>query len=644
MGYIRALFVLLFFISSSYTYCQIRLPRLISDGMVLQRETKTNIWGWAAPAEKITLTFNNQIYNASADQNGNWAILLPPQPAGGPYEITLSASNRITLKNILFGDVWICSGQSNMELPMERVSDKYAAIIAKADNPHIRQFEVPDTYNFNGPNKDLENGRWLSVNPKDVLKFSAVAYFFANEIYTKYHVPIGLINTALGGSPAEAWLSEEAVKNFPIHYNQAQKFKDTNLIAEIESANRKINNNWYSLLNSTDEGLKQKWSKPELNDSNWGQMNIPGYWADNKLGEVNGSVWFRKEIDLPKGVAEKPAKLLLGRIVDADSVFINGVYVGSTGYQYPPRKYTLPVSVLKEGKNIIAVRLISQSGKGGFVLDKPYKLVIGQDSIDLKGSWKYKLGATMKPLPGQTTVRWQPTGLFNAMIAPLVNYPIKGVIWYQGESNTENPATYANLMQTLIQDWRMHWNQGNFPFLFVQLANFMEPRDKPAESNWAALRQAQLNTLAVSNTGMAVAIDAGEWNDIHPLNKETVGKRLAWQALHLAYGNKKVLASGPLFKSVKKDGNKLIITFTNTGSGLMALGNTELKHFAIAGSDKQFVWAKAKIKGKRVIVWHEAIANPIAVRYAWADNPQGANLYNKELLPASPFEATIKRK
>ncbi|MDQ4140061.1 MAG: beta galactosidase jelly roll domain-containing protein, partial [Bacteroidota bacterium] len=490
--------------------------------------------------------------------------------------------------------------------------------------------------------KDVEARQWISVNQKDIFKFSAVAYFFANEIYSKHKIPIGLINSALGGSPAEAWISEEALKKFPAHYNEVQNFKNQNLITEIENSNRTITNNWYSQLNRTDAGLKNNWRNPTLNDADWAQMTIPGYWADKGLGEVNGVFWFRREVNVPKTLAGQPAKLLLGRIVDADSVFINGVFAGTTSYQYPPRKYPLPATILKEGKNVVTVRLINQSGKGGFVPDKPYKLILGKDSIDLTGPWKYKLGAKMEPLPGQTTIRWKPVGLFNAMIAPLLNFPIKGVIWYQGESNTSNSAGYTALMQTLIQDWRTRWNQGNFPFIFVQLANFMEAKNQPAESNWAALRQEQLNTLAVPNTGMAVAIDAGEWNDIHPLNKQTVGKRLALQALNLAYGDKKVIPSGPLYHSMRREGNKLILSFTHTGGGLIALGGKELKYFAIAGKDKKFVWAKAQIKGNQVIVWQDTITDPITVRYAWADNPKGANLYNKEQLPASPFEATVE--
>jgi len=373
-----------------------------------------------------------------------------------------------------------------------------------------------------------------------------------------------------------------------------------------------------------------------LSTDGWRRMNVPGYWAATELGAVNGVVWFRKDVEVPASMIGKPAELNLGRIVDADSVFINGVFVGTTSYQYPPRWYSLPPNVLKAGPNTVVVRVISNIGKGGFVLDKPYQIVCEGGTIDLKGPWLYRLGARMEPLASQTFIRWKPLGLFNAMLAPLLNYAIKGVIWYQGESNAERPIEYRDLFPAVIRDWRAKWNQGDFPFLFVQLPNFMEAKDQPSESNWALLREAQLRTLSLPRTGMAVAIDIGEWNDIHPLNKKDVGKRLALAAQKVAYADDKVVYSGPIYQSMKVDGDKIIIAFTNTGSGLVARGE-ELKTFAIAGSDKRFVWAKAKIENNRVVVWSEMVSNPVAVRYAWADNPEGANLYNAEGLPASPF-------
>lgn len=616
---------------------QIRLPRLISSGMVLQRDAELKIWGWSSANEAITLSFKEKIYTAKADGAGNWIINLPKQKAGGPFAMQLKGNNEITLHDILIGDVWVCSGQSNMELWMGRLKYTYADEIASANNPNIRQFLVTDKYDFNQQKKDLEQGSWLPVNQKSIAEFSGVAYFFAKEIYATYKVPVGLINAALGGSPAEAWISEEALKKFPAYYNEAQKFKDQQLIQQIEKKDKYISSTWYNYLDQFDEGHQQNWSTPNYNDTGWKQMNIPGYWADIDAGNFNGAVWFRKEIIVPASMTGKPAKLELGRIVDADSVFINGQFVGSTGYQYPPRRYELPSTILKEGNNSIVVRVVSNSGKGGFVPDKQYELTTATDTIDLKGSWKYHTGITLQPLPGPTFIRWKPTGLYNAMIAPLTNYAIKGALWYQGESNADRPGDYANLMQTLIEDWRAKWQQGNFPFLYVQLANFMEAKPLPQESSWAALRQQQLNNLSIPNTAMAVIIDIGKWNDIHPENKKDVGHRLALLARKNVYGEKSLVASGPVYQSMKVNGNKVVLSFNNTGSGLVAKNSNELKQFSIAGLDKKFVWAKAIIKGNTVIVWSYEINNPVTVKYAWADNPEGANLYNREGLPASPF-------
>ena len=629
---------------SQAVFCQVKLPLLISDGMVLQRDANIKVWGWASDGEKITINFDGKTYNATAGANGKWAVMLSELKAGGPYSMDINASNHITLTNILIGDVWVCSGQSNMELPMNRVKYRYPDVIANADNPHIRQFIVPHIYDFQEPKEDFKSGSWVSANPKSVLEFTAVGYFFAKELYEKYHVPIGLINASLGGSPAEAWMSEDALKAFPEYLETAKKFKDSNYINQIMAKDKAVNDAWYSRIQQFDKGLEKgqkPWFDVNYDAPEWATMNVPGYWADCNLGNVNGVVWFIKEVNVPASMTGQPAKLWLGRIVDGDFTYVNGKLVGSVSYQYPPRIYDIPSDLLKAGKNVIVVRVINNSGRGGFVPDKPYQLSAAGQTIDLKGRWQYKLGTTMGTLPGKTFIEWQPLGLYNGMIAPLLNYKIKGVIWYQGESNTAKPREYQKLFSALIADWRGKWIQGDFPFLYVQLANFMEVKTQPSESGWAELRDAQLKTLAVPNTGMAVIIDLGEWNDIHPLNKEDVGKRLALAAQKTAYGDEKVVYSGPIYQSMKIEGNKIILTFANTGSGLTAKGDGELKYFAIAGADKKFVWAKAKIEDNKIVVWNDQLANPVAVRYAWADNPEGANLYNKEGLPASPFRADL---
>ena len=635
----KPIFVFSFLISIT-AYSQVRLPKLISDGMVLQRDADVNIWGWASKNENISIHFIDSTYNTTADSNGEWNVLLSKLKAGGPYEMQINAGNAITINDIMIGDVWVCSGQSNMEHTMRSVSWIYENDIENSKNEYIREFNVPQRYNFNKPQKDLEAGSWKIANPENILGFSSVAYFFTKELYDKYKIPIGLINTSLGGSPAEAWMSEEALKEFPEYYKEAQRFKDNTLIKQIKNQDNTRIQAWYRLLRQKDEGYKdpQKiWYDPDLNTSDWATMKIPVYWSDTELGQVNGVVWFRKKVNIPSPIVGKQAKLILGRIVDADSVFINGKFIGTTSYQYPPRRYDIPSDLLKEGENSIVVRVINNAGRGGFVLDKPYEIKAGDVTIALKGDWKYRLGAKMKPLASQTFIRWKPLGLYNAMISPLLNYRIKGVIWYQGESNADKPIEYRRLFPAVIRDWRNNWGEGDFPFLFVQLPNFMEMQNQPTESNWALIREAQLKTLSQVNTGMAVTIDIGEWNDIHPLDKKDVGKRLALSAQKVAYGDETVAYSGPIYKSMNIDGNKIILTFTNIGSGLIAKGGGELKYFAIAGADKHFVWAKAKIENNKVVVWNDEIANPVAVRYAWANNPEGANLFNKEGLPASPF-------
>ncbi len=632
------LILIVFFFSSGIVsvFGQVKLPRLISDGMVLQRNSDIKIWGWASKEEPISISFLGEKYNTVADSKGNWSVSLENLPVGGPFSMEISGSNKIILNDIYIGDVWLASGQSNMELPMYRVAPLYSEEIATASNEAIRFFEVPKTYNFSEAKKELEGGEWKPVAANTIEQFSAVAYFFAKDLYEEYHIPIGIINSALGGSPAEAWISKESLKKFPEHYREALKFQDAAVIDSIEKADQTRSGKWYSEIQKKDTGLAQNWKAPDIDDSSWRTMNIPGYWADTELGPKNGVVWFRKNIHLPEDWEQQSAKLLLGRIVDADSVFVNGTFVGNTTYQYPPRRYEIPQGILKSGENTISIRIINESGRGGFVPDKEYKIISEGNEIDLTGTWKFKLGVELPRLLGPTFIRWKPMGLYNAMINPLTNYSLKGVIWYQGESNADTPWKYEALMTTLIQDWRKRWDQEELPFLYVQLANFLESSDEPGDSNWARLREAQLKTLSVPNTGMAVAIDVGEWNDIHPLNKKSVGQRLARAAKKVAY-NEDIVSSGPLFDSFSKEGDSIVISFKNTGEGLISRDSKTLQSFAIAGEDQEFRWAQAEIRGNKVVVHHPDIKNPVAVRYAWADNPKGANLYNKEGLPASPF-------
>ena len=631
--------LLIYFLQlSSTARAHLKLPKLIADGMVLQRDTEVKIWGWSDPNEKVAVRFIGKIYQTRGSDAGEWEIKISNLQAGGPHQMDIYANDTIIIQDVLVGDVWVCSGQSNMELNLQRARPLYENEIANCENSNIRYFEVPKRYNFKAPQKDLPGGKWISPNPESILSISAVSYFFGLELYKKYHIPIGLINSALGGSPIEAWISEDAIKSFPEHYKEAQRFKNGELINQIEADDTKRAARWYSTLNIEDKGYKSNpsWRNPEVDITDWSTITIPGYWSERDIGNLNGVIWFRKDMQLPPFMIGKRVKLLLGRIVDADSVFVNGQFIGTTGYQYPPRRYEIPPGILKDGRNTIVIRVISTIGNGGFVSDKPYELRAGDETIDLKGEWKYKIGAIMPPLEPQTFVRWKPIGLYNAMMAPLLNFPVKGVIWYQGESNADRPQEYTTLFPAMIHNWREKWQNPDLPFLFVQLPNFMEAKNEPSESNWALLREAQLHAISIPHTGIAVTIDIGEWNDIHPLNKKDVGYRLALAAQKVAYGED-IIYSGPIYQSMKIKGNEAVISFSNTGKGLMAKDNGELSNFSIAGPDKKFFWAKAKIEGDQIIVRNKKVKNPVAVRYAWADNPEGANLYNSAGLPASPF-------
>lgn len=619
-------------------FAQVKLPQIVRDSMILQRDAAVKIWGWASPAEKVTITFNNKKYKTTTAADGNWNILLPPTKAGGPHNITITGKNTITLKEILFGDVWFCSGQSNMVHQLNIHDVTYAKEIAEANNSNIRQFWVPNITNMQTAQNNLPLGYWKSTVGEDIRPFSAVAYFFAKKLYDQYQVPIGIINASWGGTPIEAWTSEEGLKNFDAVINTIQKNKDT---AYINSFNRRsVNNN--QPLQFADAGLsaEKKWYDEAYIPKGWKNINIPGYWEDQGIKDLNGTVWYRREIEIPATMVGKAAKVFLGRIIDADELYINGKRIGSTGYQYPQRRYAIAAGILKAGKNLFVIRVRNDAGKGGFVPDKPYCLFSGNDTVNLKGTWQYKVGEVFVPgtgnLNGGIASHLQPTALYNAMVHPQINYTIKGFCWYQGESNAGKPDEYAALLPALINDWRNKWQLGDLPFLNVQLPGFMDYNYLPSESNWAVLRESQLKALAVPNTAMVVAVDLGEWNDIHPDNKKDVGERLAVAAMKLAY-NENIVHSGPLYQSHTIEGNKIIISFNNTGSGLITNDGEAPAEFAIAGADKKFVWAKTKIEGDKIIVWNDGVANPLYVRYAWADNPVNPNVYNQEGLPASPF-------
>lgn len=595
---------------------KVRLPRLISDRMVLQRDTELKIWGWASPDEKVTVRFRGAYYETEAGQDGKWSVLLPAQKAGGPFIMEV---NEIVIRDILVGDVWLCSGQSNQETPISRLTDMFPEINV-SNNHMIRHYKVP-TQNSVEEVKDEIAGSagWHSGIASDVMNWTALAYFFAQEAYNKYQVPVGMLVSSLGGSAIESWISQEHLKSFP------DLLLDKNALDSMALAKR-------------DKGVGQ-WNLKDWDDSDWQTTVVPGQWRENSI-RARGVVWYRKDFVLPDAMVGRHAKLYMGTLIDSDSVFVNGTFVGTTSYTYPPRKYQIPAGVLCKGKNTIAVKLTSNGGNGGFVADKPYKIVGDAAEVNLTGEWKYKVGLDLNDVRKYTerlkNLRSAGSGLYNGMIYPLRDYRVKGAIWYQGESNAGQPQRYEFYLKALIENWRELWNKPELPFLLVQLPNFMEKSAKPSDSGWARIREAQFKVAKeVPHTALAVTYDVGEWNDIHPLNKKAVAQRLFLGARDIVYGEK-VVSSGPRYESMKIEGNRIILTFTEKGGGLVCKGK-KLAHFAIAGEDRKFVWADAVIRNGKVVVSSKEVAHPVAVRYAWSNNPEDANLCNKEGLLASPF-------
>jgi sialate O-acetylesterase len=623
---------------------------LISDNMVLQRDRKIVVWGWASVNERITVTFAGKQRKTTTAATGRWSVELPPMKAGGPYMMKVSGKNDIVLNGILVGDVWLCAGQSNMVHQLDIHDVTYANDIKNASYPAIRHFKVPTQANLSGVSDDINGGSWQQAVSEEVRPFSAVAYFFAVKIYEKYHVPIGLINASVGGTPIEAWISEEGYREFPEMQEIIAQNKDTAFVKSHSTRFTGIGS-----VANIDKGLtgEKPWYDVNFSPKNWRTINIPGYWEDQGVKDLNGVVWYRREINLPPSMAGQSARVFLGRIIDADKLYINGKEVGSTTYQYPQRRYKVPAGLLVAGKNVFVVRVSNTVGKGGFVPDKPYCIFTDKDTIDLKGTWMYKVGEVYTPRGtgnswdnasrGERRINPQnePTALYNGMIGPFTKYPVKGVLWYQGESNTGRAEEYLKYMEALVNGWREVYAEPELPFIYAQLPNFGDISYLPIESNWAELRESQRKALLVSRTAMTVNIDLGEWNDIHPDNKKDVGERMALAARKIAYGED-IVYSGPLYKDHIVSANRMIISFSHVGSGLIANDGEALDEFVIAGADKKFVRAKAKIEGDNVIVWSDDVREPKYVRYAWADNPDNPNLYNREGLPASPFQTDEK--
>lgn len=618
----------------------ISLPKIFGDNMVLQRDKPVRIWGWAATGEKVTVQFNQQKKNTKADKAGKWEILLAPEEAGGPYQLTVQGKNKLVIQNILVGEVWICSGQSNMEMPIAGWGkiNNYEKEIAAAGYPMIRQFDVPNTVSTSLKD-DISAGEWKQCSPATAAEFSATAYFFARELYNYLKVPIGLINTTWGGTQSEAWTSQQG-------FEQSERFKEIAAIMKsgsIEKLSKDRNEAILANIKKAQGGLDNtnttEWKNSNFDDSQWPLMKLPGVWEERGFPGLDGTAWFRKVITISEADAGKAAVIELAKVDDADETYINGVKVGSTQQWDELRKYTIQAGILKAGKNVVAVRVVDNQGGGGIYGDDiTMRLTISQSVISLAGDWKFRIESIMNKEAGAMGPNDFPGILFNAMINPLLPYTIKGAIWYQGETNAGRAYEYRTAFPLMITDWRQHWKQGDFPFFFVQLSTFgSAAANSNNGSNWAELREVQAMTLSLPHTGMAVTTDIGDPKDIHPKNKQDVGKRLAYIALHDVYG-KPGEYTGPMYQSMNKVGDRIDISFTHTGSGWLVKDKYGyIKGFEIAGADKKFHFAKALINGSKITVWCDEVPQPVAVRYNWADDASEGNLFNKEMLPAAPF-------
>jgi len=613
---------------------------IFADHMLLQRDVKVPVWGRALPGAGVSVSVAEVSASAITKADSTWKALLPPLKPGGPFELRIVSGDTLLIRDVLIGDVWLCSGQSNMEMPVGdwgKVAN-WEQEVKEADYPRIRLFTMdhrPSTYERTG----VAGSGWRICGPRSIATFSAAAWFFGRDLQRRYDVPIGLVQSTWTGSFIESWMSAAALKQYPAYVKdlaRVRKYPRNDSAAQAFYAADLAA--WNKRIIAGDAGLKGAWMRPGLDTAGWLPIALPSMWEPviPSLSNFDGVMWFRRSLDVPALWAGKKAVVSLGPVDDWDSTFFNGTPIGGVRKYYQPRVYDVPESLMKAGAANIAVRCVDTWSGGGFS-GTPAQMYIkcGADSISLAGPWFLKPGhdAADDPMPQPLDWPHKPLVLFNGMIAPLIPYALRGVIWYQGESNADRAAQYRALFPAMIRDWRAHWGNEKLPFLFVQLAGYQKPPVEPGDDAWAELRDAQKSALSLPSAGMAVAIDVGDSADIHPRNKQAVGGRLALAARARVYGDTNQY-SGPSLKSMKVDGPSVRLTFDHA-AGLTAR-NGDVRGFAVAGADRKWYWASAAIEDGSVVVSCPQVPAPVAVRYGWASNP-GCNLYNAAGLPASPF-------
>ncbi|WP_447940756.1 sialate O-acetylesterase [Pseudoxanthomonas mexicana] len=611
----------------------VELPRLFADGMVVQRDQPVRVWGEAAPGARVHVTFAGREAAAQAAADGRWSLALPAQTAGGPHVMRIDDGKQPrVLRDVLVGDVWLASGQSNMEWPIAQSANPETEA-ARATDPQIRHFKIPKSWSGE-PQAQLEGGEWVASSPQAAPKFSAVAHFFARELRKVTGVPIGIIDSTWGGSRIEAWMdaSSQGVDATALRA-QAERLREADTRA-LQQTHAHLAR-WTSWP-ADDTG----WEKRDLDTRDWVPITVPSLWERTGWNGLDGVAWYRTTFTLSEEEAAAGVTLGVGRIDDSDITWVNGVQVGETRMQYnQPRRYRVPASALRTGVNQVAVR-VSDFGGGGGIHGEPAEVFVqpsGGDSRAL-ADWSFR--------PSRVTValvddkNQHPTLLYNRMIHPLQPYAIRGVIWYQGESNANTVAEalkYRTQFPALIQQWRRQWQAPDLPFLWVQLANFSSGVDQGDQSPWAVLRESQSATLSLPATAQVVTIDIGNPADIHPLNKQDVGKRLALAARHVAYGESLVY-HGPVHTQAQFSNGVATLAFDDGGGALAVRGGgTRVHGFTLAGADRVFHPAEASLIDGRVVVRSDAVKTPVAVRYGWSDNPADADLINAAGLPASPF-------